>query len=197
VGIAGVQLGQEQKPFLISDEQWQKLQALFPLGPLQAYGNANGLVFERIAASDVAGHHDSVLLIEQAYAGTEWLTLSSGTRSYLMLLRVPWMARSCSSSSTECSCLPKRLSPASSWCDSISRWNCRLLNWPRALRSKVRPVCLGATISSCSAHFALCDHEPELADWLSPQWQSCLLSGTVPVHTAATSLPEWFSVIAM
>jgi hypothetical protein len=175
-----------------------KLQALFPLGPLQAYGNANGLVFERIAASDVAGHHDSVLLIEQAFAGTEWLTLSSGTRSYLMLLE------SAVDGAQLLEQFDRVFLPAK---EAFTGQQLVRLNQPLELplaELAPRPAFKGKAsvlgrddIELQRAHFALCDHEPELADWLSPQWQSCLLSGTVPVHTAATSLPEWFSVIAM
>ncbi|MDH0729488.1 glycosyltransferase [Pseudomonas sichuanensis] len=193
VGIAGVQLGQEHKAFLISDEQWQKLQTLIPLGPLQAYGNANGLVFERIAVSDVAGHYDSVLLIEQAYSSTQVLTLSSGTRSYLMRLE----------SSVDGAQLLEQFDrvflPAK---EAFTGQHLVRLNQPLELplaELAPRPAFKGKAsvlgrddIELQRAHFALCDHEPELADWLSPQWQSCLSSGTVPVHTAATSLPEWF-----
>lgn len=193
VGIAGVQLDQEHKAFLISDEQWQKLQALFPLGPLQAYGNANGLVFERIAAADAVAGYDSVLLIEQVYAGAGGLTLSCGTRSYLIRLE-----RS-GDGAQLLEQFDRVFLPAK---EAFTGQHLVRLNQPLELplaELDPRPAFKGKAcvlgrdgIELQRAHFALCDHEPELSDWLSPQWQSCLLSGTVPVHTATTPVPEWF-----
>lgn len=193
VGIAGVQLGQEQKAFLLSDEQWEKLQALFPLGPLQTYGNANGLVLERVVVADVTGHYDGVLLIEQVHAGSQVLRFSSDTRRYLMQL----------ASSRDGAQLFEQFDrvflPSK---EAFTGQRLVRLNQPLELpltELNQRPAfsakacVLGRDdVELDRAHFALCDAEPELSDWLSPQWQSCLLSGAVPVHTAVAAVPAWF-----
>ena len=193
VGIAGVQLGQEQQAFLLGDEQWERLQALFPLGPLQEYGNANGLLFERLGVADSVAHYDRVLLVEIAQANTGKLALSSATRSYLLRLE-----RSVDATQAFEQFDRVFLPAAEAFTGQrVVRLNQPLelplaeLNPRPAFSAKAR-VLGRDDVGLEQAHFALCDLEPELADWLSPQWQSCLLSGTVPVHTATAAVPAWF-----
>ncbi|MNO25767.1 Chondroitin synthase [compost metagenome] len=193
VGIAGVQLGQEKGAFLLSDQQWQTLQALVPLGPLQAYGSANGLLFERIGVSDFVAHYDSVLLVEQVHAGTGVLALSPGARTYLLCLH------GCNDGAQLFEQYHRVFLPAE---EAFTGQHRVRLNQPLELPlTELNPrapfvgkACVFGRddIDLPRAHFALCDLEPELSGWLSSQWQACLLSGAVPVHTATAPVPEWF-----
>ena len=75
VGIAGIRPGVEGETFLLSDEQWTRLLSLLPLEPLQIYGDANGLRFERLTASTTQDCHDAVLFVEQDLPGLGAMTV--------------------------------------------------------------------------------------------------------------------------
>lgn len=192
VGIAGVQVGQAPEAFCLSDDQWQTLQALLPLAPLQAYGDGNGLRFERLMCSDSNGDYDAVLLIQQTWAGTPHLSLLATTRHYVLALQAdvfskPWLER-----------FDRVFLPAG---QAFTGQRLVRLNQPLELPlaectprpsvvNKVRVFGRDA-VELAHAHFALCDQEPEVPGWLSSQWQACLLAGAVPVHRACSPVPDW------
>ena len=193
VGIVGIHPEQGGEAFLLSNAQWVELQDLLPFGALQIYGDANGFCFERVTASNRQLDYDAVLLVEQVRSGLAPLTLPAGIRRYLMLLERPMN--------------PERFRerfdrvflPAQ---EAFVGQRLIRLNQPLELpladldprsfdghRSRI----FGRDdVALEDAHFALCDMDAAFSDWLSLQWQRCLLSAVVPVKTSVAPIPDWF-----
>ncbi|WP_081798201.1 glycosyltransferase [Pseudomonas sp. RL] len=171
------------------------MQALLPLGPLQIYGNANGLRFERLIAPEKQAEYDAVLLIEQDLPGQDVFSISAYTRRYLMLLEHSVKAES------DYSDFDRVFLPVP---EAFRGQRLIRLNQPLELPLtdlqprpffRDRALLFGRDcIELEQAHFALCDADAELTGWLSTQWQKCLLSGVVPVSTAIAPIPDWFPV---
>ncbi|WP_256217487.1 glycosyltransferase [Pseudomonas sp. NBRC 111119] len=193
VGIAGVQPEQACNAFCLSDEQWQALRALLPFDPLLAYGDANGLSFEQVKDAATVAQYDAVLLVEQIRADNPGLTLPAGTRAYLLRLQgdddgTQWLER-----------FDRVFLPAARAFTGqrLVRLN-QALELPLAEWVPPTPFAGKAQvfgrdgIDLPNAHFAVCDQDPELPEWLPPQWQGCLLAGAVPIHRGHAPVPAWF-----
>lgn len=194
VGIAGIRPEAGQAAFLLSDEQWASLLALLPLEPLQRYGDANGLHFERIATPESVEGFDGILLIEQALAGAQSFTLPADVRRYLLLLEPGCTAGEALSEAFERVFLPAEA-------PFLGQHRVRLnqpLEIPLTPLGPIPPLGVAARVFGRDAvaleqsHFALCDEPGELSGWVSSQWQACLLAGVIPVNTAPAAIPEWF-----
>lgn len=193
VGIAGIRPGVEGETFLLSDEQWTRLLSLLPLEPLQIYGDANGLRFERLTASTTQDCHDAVLFVEQDLPGLGALNVSAGVRRYLMRLEHADGAKGAYDRFDRVF-LPSR--------EAFQGQHLIRLNQPLDVPLAdlpLRPVFNNRAhvfgrdaVELEYAHFAVCDADAELVGWLSPQWQECLLYGAVPVHNAVAPVPDWF-----
>ncbi|MGP9825059.1 glycosyltransferase [Ectopseudomonas khazarica] len=193
VGIAGIHPGVEGEAFLLSDEQWTRLLSLLPLEPLQVYGEANGLRFERLTASTMQDSHDAVLFLEQDLPGQGALTVPADVRRYLMRLE------HVDGSQGTYGLFDRVFLPAREAFQGqhLIRLNqpldVPLADLPPRLPFNNRAHLFGRDgVKLEHAHFVVCDAHAELAGWLSPQWQECLLCGAVPVHNAVTPVPEWF-----
>ncbi|MFV9654437.1 glycosyltransferase [Pseudomonas sp. NY15366] len=194
VGVAGIWPAAWQEAFLLSDEQWARLQALLPLQSLQDYGDANGLRFERIVSADSAVDYDGLLLVEQASAGAQALQVASGTRRYLLLLEQARANDDAPYESFERVFLPAEM-------PFLGQQRVRLnqpLEIPLSPLGPI-PTLKGSArvfgrdaVALEQAHFALCEQPTELPGWLSPQWQACLLAGVVPVDVGSAPIPDWF-----
>ncbi|CAH0185020.1 Chondroitin synthase [Pseudomonas sp. Bi70] len=177
----------------MSDEQWTRLLSLLPLEPLQIYGDANGLRFERLTASTTQDSHDAVLFVEQDLPGLGALNVSAGVRRYLMRLEHAGGAKGAYDRFDRVF-LPAR--------EAFQGQHLIRLNQPLDVPLAdlpLRPVFNNRAhvfgrdaVELEYAHFAVCDADAELVDWLSLQWQECLLYGAVPVHNAVAPVPDWF-----
>nr|WP_288499630.1 glycosyltransferase [uncultured Pseudomonas sp.] len=194
VGIAGIRPEAGQDAFLLSDEQWTRLQRLLPLRPLQEYGNGNGLRFERIRSADSAADFDGILLVGLALAGAHALPVPAGIRRYLLLLEPGSENDEVLYKYFDRVFLPAETS-------FLGQQRVRLnqpLEIPLSPLGPI-PVLKDAksvfgrdTVALEQAHFALCEQPAELPGWLSPQWQACLLAGVVPVDVGSAPIPDWF-----
>lgn len=192
VGIVGIHPGPEGEAFLLSDEQWAKLQVLLPLEPLQIYGNGNGFRFGRVTVASERSEHDAFLFVEQDLPGMGVFNNSSDARRYLLLLAH-------SGEVEEHVHFDRVFLPAR---EAFLGQRLIRLNQPLELPLTdlpLRPAFRDKALifgRDCveldQAHFALCDTDAELSNWLSPQWQNCLLCGVVPVSTALAPIPDWF-----
>ncbi|MBN7822313.1 glycosyltransferase family 2 protein, partial [Bowmanella yangjiangensis] len=177
----------------MSDEQWTRLLSLLPLEPLQVYGEANGLRFERLTASTMQDSHDAVLFVEQDLPGQGALTVPADVRRYLMRLEHVDGAQG-TYDLFDRVFLPAREAFQGQHLIRLNQpLDVPLADLPPRLPFNNRAHLFGRDgVKLEHAHFVVCDAHAELAGWLSPQWQECLLCGAVPVHNAVTPVPEWF-----
>jgi O-antigen biosynthesis protein len=190
VGIAGAMLGNLEQGFLLSDADWHQLQRELPLNPLQSYGDANGLLFERIVAGDSRADYHGVLLIAQVRDEQPLLELSESTRRYLLLREV----------------VPSPLLGYARVFLPAERTNDDELQVPLnqpfdlPLLPRVLPPFTDGHVQVYGrdpqleleqAHFAYCDEIAEIAGWLPEQWRQCLAAGVVPVHLGDWAVPTW------
>lgn len=193
VGIAGINPGVEGEAFLLNDEHWARLLALLPLEPLQIYGDANGLRFERLTASTTQGNHDAVLFVEQDFSGQGVLNISADVRRYLMRLEHADGAKGAYDRFDRVF-LPAREAFQGQHLIRLNQpLDVPLADLPLRPFFNNRAHVFGRDGDKLEhAHFAVCDADAELVGWLSPQWQECLLYGAVPVHNAVAPVPDWF-----
>ncbi|WP_256665921.1 glycosyltransferase [Pseudomonas sp. 8Z] len=177
----------------MSDEQWTRLLSLLPLEPLQLYGDANGLRFERLTALTAQGSHDAVLFIEQDLPGQGALAVPADVRRYLMRLEHTDVAKGAYDRFDRVF-LPAREAFQGQHLIRLNQpLDVPLRDLPPRPAFNNRAHVFGRDgVKLEHAHFVVCDADAELAGWLSPNWQECLLCGAVPVHKAVTPVPDWF-----
>ena len=192
VGVAGIQLDSEEV-FILGVEQWERLTTLLPLNALQAYGNANGMCFERVVATGLLLNYDAILVIEQRRGQGGVLAIPGNVRRYLLLLQ-PLEGKTRLFDSFDRVFLPARAA-------FTGQHKIRLnqpLNIPMSDLPSFPAFSEGVNvygrddIEINQAHFALCGDDPEVPGWLAADWERCLLSGVVPVRNSSASIPDWF-----
>lgn len=177
----------QQQAFLLTDAQWQRLQADLPLRELNAYASAHGLHFDRLLETG-ASAFDAVLLVEdEAQPEQAPFTLPSALRRYV------WLG--------DCSGLDEWLTRAdlarvfapveqpfrSERLLALQR-PCVMPGQPQTVREllpgAVRIHGVDALDNPLSAHFALCRESQPAASVPSSAWQWCWRHGVVPVLQA-------------
>lgn len=190
VGIAGVALDDPEQAFLLSDVDWQQLQRHMPWGPLKTYGDANGLLFERVDDGGRVADYHAVLLVARGRGEQASLSLAPQVRRYLLLqeaLAYPEAA------------FARIFMPAERFFDD-ERLVC--LNQPLDLPLepvRMRPLIQGqarvygrdALAELGEAHFAYCETSADIPGWLPESWLQCLSAGVVPIHLGDWPVPAW------
>jgi glycosyltransferase involved in cell wall biosynthesis len=192
VGIAGIELDDSQRTFVLGDEDWQWLSEQLPLSALRAYGDANGLLFDRLIDVDTQSFDALLLIALQASPEHDEFT-DSLRRRYLLMLdggqrfgmeheqgfaRV-FMPASEPFNDVRLVCLnpsidiPEQLAPRPFTLGQVGIYGRNGLN------------------DAGKAHFAYCESPENLPGGLSECWLRCLRSGMLPVHIASWQVPGW------
>lgn len=172
VGIAGVACDSPEQLFVLDDSSWEPLWRELPLQQLKAYGDAHGLIFERVVTEQEA-IYDALLLVSDARGGAPLATSHLQVRRYLLLRgQQPRF-----SSEQEVSFARIFLPLGEPFTDG------RLVCLNSPLNLPVTP--------SSGAQWRICADTPELPGLLPPQWRECMESGDVPVHVGEWSVPAW------
>lgn len=194
VGVAGIDLD-EDKTFLLNDDDWLLLTNILPIAVLQVYGDANGLTFERAERLSL-NKFDSVLFVKIESVDKEEFILTKEVRQYLLLLETQETQETQEYHRKKYS---RIFMPAETAFigQHLIRLNQPLdipvvkfkphRNFTRAAKIFGRDK-----ISVEQAHFFLCDQKAEVPGWLSAQWRTCLVTGVIPVHIADDPVPAWF-----
>jgi len=172
VGIAGVACDNPEHLFVVGDASWEALLRELPLQQLKVYGDAHGLIFERVVTGQEV-IYDALLLVSDSRDGASLATSYLQVRRYLLLRG----QQSRFSAEQETSFARIFLPLGEPFTDG--RLVC--LN---------PPLNLPATPAS-APQWKICAAPPELPGLLSPQWRECLESGDVPVHVGEWSVPAW------
>ena len=172
VGIAGVACDDPEQLFVLDEASWPPLLLELPWRQLQAYGDAHGLIFERVVTGQEVTH-DALLLVAGVPAGPSLVTANPQVRRYLLLRG----AQPRFSAEQEASFARIFLPLGEPFTDG------RLVCLNQPLNLPVSP--------SSAPHWVICADAPELPGLLSPQWRECLEKGRVPVHLGGWSVPEW------
>jgi glycosyltransferase involved in cell wall biosynthesis len=172
VGIAGVACDDPEQLFVLDEASWQPLLLELPWRQLQAYGDAHGLIFERLVTGQEVTH-DALLLVAGVPAGPALVAANPQVRRYLLLRG----AQPRFSAEQEASFARIFLPLGEPFTDG------RLVCLNQPLNLPVSP--------SSASHWAICADAPELPGLLSPQWRECLEKGSVPVHLGDWNVPEW------
>lgn len=172
VGIAGVACDDPEQLFVLDEASWQPLLLELPWRQLQAYGDAHGLIFERVVTGQEVTH-DALLLVAGVPAGPSLVAANPQVCRYLLLRG----AQPRFSAEQEASFARIFLPLGEPFTDG------RLVCLNQPLNLPVSP--------SSASHWAICADAPELPGLLSPQWRECLEKGSVPVHLGDWNVPEW------
>jgi len=191
IGIAGAALDDLNQSFLLADDDWRQIQGLLNWLPLKSYGDANGLIFDRIVSADSANQYQAVLLVAWRRDRQVTLAFSGHEQLYLFL---PEAMEYPTERYARVFVSPGQRGEASAQVQ---------LTQPTDLPHsgiKARPfvkgqprICDGGSgVELNKAHFALCDTPQDQRGPLSAQWLEALAAGAIPVHMASWSVPEWF-----
>lgn len=172
VGISGVACDNPDHLFVLGDASWKALLRELPLQQLKVYGDAHGLIFERVVTGQEV-IYDALLLVSDTRGGAPLATSYLQVRRYLLLRG----QQSRFSAEQEVSFARIFLPLGEPFTDG--RLVC--LN---------PPLNLPATPAS-APQWKICADTPELPGLLSSQWRECLESGDVPVHVGEWSVPVW------
>lgn len=172
VGIAGVACDNPELLFVLDDSSWEPLWRELPLQQLKAYGDAHGLIFERVVTEHET-IYDALLLVSDAHGGAPLSTSNLQARRYLLLRG----QQSRFSAEQEASFARIFLPLGEPFTDG-------------------RLVCLNPPLNfpatpANAPQWKVCGDTPELPGLLSPQWRECLESRDVPVHVGEWSIPAW------
>lgn len=172
VGIAGVAHDDHEQVFALDEVSWQHSLCVLPWQQLKAYGDANGLVFERIVAGNESVY-DALLLLVVGNTGVALSGTKPQVRRYLLL-----QGEQPRFSAEQETAFARIFLPLG---EPFTDGRLVCLNQPLLLPISQLKV----------SRWTVCADDPELPGLLSPQWRECLENGVVPVHTADWSVPDW------
>lgn len=172
VGIAGIAHDDHEQVFALDEVSWQHSLRVLPWQQLKAYGDANGLVFERIVAGNESVY-DALLLLVVGNTGVALSGMKPQVRRYLLL-----QGEQPRFSAEQERAFARIFLPLG---EPFTDGQLVCLNQPLLLPTSQLKV----------SRWTVCADNPELPGLLSPQWRECLESGVVPVHTADWIVPDW------
>lgn len=172
VGVAGVVHDDHKQVFALDEVSWQHTLRVLPWQQLKAYGDTNGLVFERIVAGNEFAY-DALLLVVVANTGVALSGTKPQVRRYLLL-----QGKQPRFSAEQEAAFARIFLPLD---EPFTDGRFVCLNQPLLLPTSQLNV----------SRWTVCADNPEFPGLLSPQWRECLENGVVPVHTADWSVPDW------
>lgn len=172
VGVAGVVHDDHKQVFALDEVSWQHALRVLPWQQLKAYGDTNGLVFERIVAGNEFAY-DALLLVVVANTGVALSGTKPQVRRYLLL-----QGKQPRFSAEQEAAFARIFLPLD---EPFTDGRFVCLNQPLLLPTSQLNV----------SRWTVCADNPEFPGLLSPQWRECLENGVVPVHTADWSVPDW------
>lgn len=172
VGIAGVAHDDHEQVFALDEISWQSSLRDLPWQQLKAYGDAHGLIFERIMAGNESVY-DALLLVVVANTGVALSGMKPQVRRYLLL-----QGEQPRFSAEQETAFARIFLPLG---EPFTDGRLVCLNQPLQLPVSQVKV----------SRWKICADDPALPGLLSPQWRECLENGVVPVHIADWSIPDW------
>lgn len=193
VGVAGVAIDDPERAFYLGDADWQWWCEQLPWEVLKTYGDANGLLFERLGESR---SYDSILLLAGRHGDQPCLHIDPGARRYLLLPQEHLRF-----SPAQEACFNRIFMPAS---EPFNDERLVCLNQPlqwlekpphRPFRSGHSHIHLSTDLATPEQdHFAYCEEAQEVPGWLPAVWRRCLAGGMLPVHLGDWQVPPWLPV---
>ena len=191
IGIAGAALEDLNQSFLLADDDWRQIQGLLNWLPLKSYGDANGLIFDRIVSADSADQYQAVLLVAWRRDRQVTLALSGHEQLYLFL---PEAMEYPTEKFARVFLPPGQRGEATAQVQLTQPTDLPHSGLKARAFVKGQPRIYdgGSGVELNKAHFALCDTPQDQPGQLSAQWLKALAAGALPVHLSSWPVPEWF-----